>query len=116
MGERDKKFAAVRLSDGFVDATVYQWDAKGKSPFPKSGREREVRGIRIRLVGELPENVLFRLLEQFIKETMGLLSSQLETIQARILFQYPEDVVEGEPHTNSSEPRRFVVYFLPTKP
>ena len=116
VGERDKKFAAVRLSDGFVDATVYQWDAKGKSPFPKSGREREVRGIRIRLVGELPENVLFRLLEQFIKETMGLLSSQLETIQARILFQYPEDVVEGEPHTNSSEPRRFVVYFLPTKP
>lgn len=68
-----QKFVAIRLTDGFANATLYQWDAhKTRQPFGVSSRDKvkEANGIRMQLVGDVPEVVLARLLDAFIKEAL----------------------------------------------
>lgn len=70
-GEEDCRMIAVRVTDGLVYATVYQWGAKGTSGKVETGgrtMQIVVNGIRMRLVGDLPEGVRKRILEHFAKE------------------------------------------------
>lgn len=72
VGDKGDRFVAIRLSDGLASATVYQWSANSKNPVPCNDRElvREANGLRMRMVGDLPEIVLARLLDAFVREAM----------------------------------------------
>lgn len=70
-GEDEERFVSVRITDGLLMATVYQWDPKRvRDPLGKDMAvlTRYVNGIRIGLVGEIPDTVHSRLLDLFVKE------------------------------------------------
>lgn len=69
-GDEGKRFIAVRITDGLLMATVYQWDRKLGDILGRDemGMDRFVGGLRIRLVGELPQTVHHRLMDLFVKE------------------------------------------------
>lgn len=70
-GEDEERFVAIRITDGLLMATVYQWDPRRvRDPLGKDMAvlTRFVNGIRIGLVGELPDTVHGRLLDLFVKE------------------------------------------------
>jgi outer membrane lipoprotein-sorting protein len=71
-GSKKCRFVAVRITDGLVNATVYEWDKKnGKcTTFRNRKHDREAKGIGMRVVGEVPEVVLVKLLDSFIKDAL----------------------------------------------
>jgi hypothetical protein len=60
---------AYRISDGLSRATVYQWpnSSKGQPSTQVMGNSAETsrQGVQLRIVGDLPEPVLRRILESF---------------------------------------------------
>ena len=74
MGDcNNKKIVAVRITDGLVNATVYEWNSKHDPRQSLGGdcsHDRSVKGIGMRLVGEVPELVLVKLLDSFIREAL----------------------------------------------
>ena len=72
IGDKGERFVAIRLSDGLASATVYQWRAGARNPVPCTDMElvREAKGLRMRMVGDLPEAVLARLLDAFVREAL----------------------------------------------
>lgn len=70
-GKEEARFIAIRITDGLLTATVYQWDPKRVGEPLGANSEvmtRFVHGIRIGLMGDLPETVHSRLLDLFVKE------------------------------------------------
>lgn len=67
-GKDNARFIAVRITDGLITATVYQWDSRKIKDEEMPGPNRTINGIRISLMGELPEFVHGRLLDLFAKE------------------------------------------------
>jgi hypothetical protein len=67
-GKEEARFIAVRITDGLITATIYQWDPRRLGSFGRDLDVRSIRGIRIGLVGDLPDVVHERLLDLFEKE------------------------------------------------
>jgi hypothetical protein len=64
---KDWKSAAVRLTDGIVRATVYQWRPNGQPvESVEESSSLDVGGIRLLLVSDLPAAVRMRLLQAFV--------------------------------------------------
>lgn len=75
VGDKSERFVALRLTDGLASATLYQWPVTRKNPVPCHDKKsvREAGGIRMRLVGDLPDAVLTQLIDAFARElTKGL--------------------------------------------
>jgi outer membrane lipoprotein-sorting protein len=90
-GVERARYVAVRLSDGLIKATVYQWDAKRLNPFGDSGLNfRLVQGVRIALVGELPGPVQNRLLDLFVKEATKVFRAPPEPPAAPLTLRKEE--------------------------
>ncbi|HRK21691.1 MAG TPA: hypothetical protein PLX06_07785 [Fimbriimonadaceae bacterium] len=89
-GEDQARFIAVRITDGLLTATVYQWDPRrvmdplGKDPGVLT---RFVNGIRIGLVGEIPETIHGRLLDLFVKEAARAFRQDAEPSMASSLLK-----------------------------
>lgn len=69
-GEKDAPFIAVRISDGFAQGTVYQWDGKKRAegfPFTHEFDVQDLAGVRYLIFGELPKDVKAKLIEFFSK-------------------------------------------------
>ncbi len=81
VGDHNERFVAIRLTDGLASATVYQWKKDMHNPVPCNDRKtvRESNGIKMRLVGDLPEVVLIKLLDAFVKEALKGLQALLGT-------------------------------------
>lgn len=76
---------ALRVTDGLIMATVYQWNARLEDqPWPKGKKDREVDGIRFRMVGDLPDGVMSKVLEAFLRKAVKNMGQALETIQANL--------------------------------
>jgi hypothetical protein len=100
VGDRGDRFVAIRLSDGLASATVYQWDAHSRNPVPCVDKKfvREANGVKMRVVGDLPESVLTRLVESFVREALKGLQTLLGTdfdLEALHSIQ-PQDSGHGE--------------------
>jgi len=69
-GKEGSRMIAVRLTDGLVYATAYQFlEGSGRESGRFKGRgEQSVNGLRIRLAGDLPQSVHKGLLETFLRE------------------------------------------------
>ena len=96
----EAKFVAIRISDGLVTATVYQWDGrKPAQPWPASGRDREVEGIRLRLIGDLPDGVMSKVLDSFIRKAVKNIGQSLETLQANLVLTISDNEDGKKPST-----------------
>ncbi len=100
VGDKNDKFVALRLSDGLASATLYQWNSRNPNPVPCSDKAtvREANGVKMRLVGDLPEAVLARLLETFVREALKGLMPLLGTTvasDALVCVQRGRDGDEG---------------------
>ena len=94
---QDVSFVAVRITDGLITATVYQWSAtRSEVPWPKARKDREVDGIRFRLVGDLPESVMSRLLDTFVRKAVKNLGHTSEPDLADILLTLITNSRTGE--------------------
>jgi outer membrane lipoprotein-sorting protein len=70
VGGGSDQFIAVRITDGFVTATVYQWDKDKRSrhwPFAMKRDFRESQGIRMAIFGDMPKKALDTVLAGFCK-------------------------------------------------
>lgn len=104
VGDKSERFVALRLTDGLASATLYQWPMSRKNPVPCHDKKsvREVNGLRMRLVGDLPEVVLTKLIDAFVRElTKGLQS----------LVGTPQDgsVLPNVEHASQREEERPVI-------
>ena len=91
-GKDNTEFVVIRITDGLVTATVYQWNGrKPDQPWPTSRRDREVDGIKMRLIGDLPDGVMSRVLDAFIRKAVKNIGASLETINATIVFELPRE-------------------------
>lgn len=63
------KYLAMRLTDGIVNATLYQWHA-ATSPFADAepGFELTIGEVRMRIMGEIPDIARLKLLESIARE------------------------------------------------
>jgi len=69
VGPKDRRFVATRLVDGLTTVTVYQWrPAPGRKGWPyEMPFFREVEGVRLTLVGDVPKGVSDALLDAFVR-------------------------------------------------
>lgn len=66
-GSKEWKSVVVRMTDGLVRATVYQWKPNGKKiEAVEDSSSIEVNGLKILLVSDLPPHVRMRLLQAFV--------------------------------------------------
>jgi outer membrane lipoprotein-sorting protein len=92
------KFAAIRLSDGLVNATVYQWagrEANLPKAFQEQKGDRTVKGVRFRIVGDLPDGARDLLMELFIKEALKGLKVTVEPEITRSALNHSGGVFSG---------------------
>ena len=65
---------AVRVGDGLASATIYEWDTKsGRLPWgqlPSDAKIVQCKGIKMGLVGDIPEEAIAKLLDAFLREAM----------------------------------------------
>lgn len=112
-----QKFVAIRLTDGFANATLYQWDAhKTKQPFGVSSKDKvkEANGIRMQLVGDVPEAVLAKLLEAFIKEALKASNSlMIQRLPAR---EEPDQLFKALNSTKEESGEEWPARPMPTLP
>lgn len=97
IGEKGSRFVAIRISDGLAAATVYQWDARTKNPVPCNEKElvREAHGLKLRMSGDLPEVVMARLLDAFVREALKGLQALLGTDFDPTAFHSIQDGPDG---------------------
>ncbi len=83
-GDEGKRYIAVRITDGLLMATVYQWDRRLGEILGRDemGVDRFVGGLRIRLVGDLPQVVHHRLMDLFVKEAGKVFRPDAEPMAA----------------------------------
>lgn len=72
---------AIRISDGLANATIFQ---TRNSPRVKTSKEpnasrADANGFHFKLMGELPDPIMRRILEMFVREAMKGLMPLLET-------------------------------------
>ncbi len=80
-GKDDCRFVAVRITDGLIYATVYQFkEGSGARPGRQRPDERIVHGIRIHIEGDLPSFVERKLLDSFAREAERVLGPTSELI------------------------------------
>lgn len=80
-GSDGNRFYAIRLTDGLISATVYQWKSWHKSPLPAGpGETLSMNSITFRIVGELPDEAAFSILESFAESTTDGLLAHSETL------------------------------------
>lgn len=69
IGDENRRFVAVRITDGLVNATIYEYRAgsegRGRS---SSDERREAGGVSFRVVGELTSTAKSQILSRFLKE------------------------------------------------
>lgn len=71
VGPPRDQFAALRLSDGLVTETIYQWKdrpSKKRGPFDMNKGTVLINGIRMRAVGEVPNGLAQKLLQAFVSK------------------------------------------------
>lgn len=72
-GGGEFRFAAIRLTDGLVNGTVYQWTGK-QDDLPRAFRpqkgDKQAKGVWFRFVGDIPEPAKGQLLDLFVREAM----------------------------------------------
>jgi len=71
VGPPNDQFVALRITDGLVTETVYQWkDSTSKRRGPFGSKEGTIvsKGIRIRLVGEVPSEPAKKILQSFVSK------------------------------------------------
>ncbi len=83
-------YVALRISDGLVTATVYQWQEGASQPWPTSKRDKEKNGVKMRIIGDLPDGVLSRILESFLKKASVEIAQLLETLSGQAMLQISE--------------------------
>jgi outer membrane lipoprotein-sorting protein len=67
-GSNDFRFAAIRLTDGLVNTTVYQW-AGHRKDLPKGFKvEKVAKGVAFQVVGDVPEIAKQQILDLFVRE------------------------------------------------
>lgn len=70
-GGEEFRFAAIRLTDGLVNATVYQWAGYRKDlpkGFQPQAGDKVAKGVRFRVVGDLSDSAKKRLADLFVRE------------------------------------------------
>ncbi len=106
------KFMAVRITDGLVNATVYEWPdtKKGAKARNVSEDDRSANGVKLRVKGELPREVQGGLLDCFIREALKRVESCLirsrtsETLNLNEALNCPEETNrEDEAHTGTAD-------------
>lgn len=66
-GSKEWKSVVIRMTDGLVRATVYQWRPNGKKiEAVEDSSMVEVNGLKLLLVSDLPPHVRMRLLQAFV--------------------------------------------------
>lgn len=86
-GSDGNRFYAIRLTDGLISATVYQWRSFKKSPLPPGpGQTTSVNSITFRIVGELPELAGEAILESFAGATAEGQLAHSETLDRDLLL------------------------------
>jgi hypothetical protein len=92
-GSPKKRFVAVRITDGLVNATVYEWNkAKDVKRFGKEqSADRQHKNVGFRLVGEVPEAVMVKLLDAFMREAI----KNLEPLSVEDLTPETLDVIKA---------------------
>ncbi len=66
---------AIRLTDGFHSVTLYQWDASAKTPGFGGLSDSDSfvsRGLRMAVIGDVPESIVQRIIENLRKESLNL--------------------------------------------
>jgi len=92
-GQKKCEFLSIKLTDGLASATVYQANEKCAAKMAKPYRfDKEVKGVRFWLVGEVPESVWKQLIDAFVKEALKGLESEV--------------IQEKDPDARSEEPHR----------
>lgn len=89
-GGQEFRFAAIRLTDGLVNGTVYQWtgnpDELPKAFRPQKG-DKQAKGVWFRFVGDLPEQAKDQLLELFVREALKNTRLMLEPEAPHPMFK-----------------------------
>lgn len=80
-GRQGRNFIAVRITDGLASATVYQWNGQAMPDLRFGGTTRpvEAKGVKLQTVGDLPEAVLARITDAFLRELLKGLQALLGT-------------------------------------
>lgn len=70
-GENSRRFIAIRITDGLVNATVYQFDGRRERSDRSGSRDRgvEANGIRFRVVGDLTDAAKELILSRFVRDS-----------------------------------------------
>lgn len=69
VGPPNDQFIAIRLTDGLVTETVYQWkdsSSKRRGPFGSKKNTVIANGIRMRSIGEVPSDMAKKILQSFV--------------------------------------------------
>ncbi|HEY3781328.1 MAG TPA: hypothetical protein VGL56_09620 [Fimbriimonadaceae bacterium] len=92
------KYLAIRLTDGLVSATVYEWNGKKHHSGPQgpSKSEKSANGVKLRFMGEVPDQVSSGLMDKFVKEALKKVESCLVKVS-------PLETLDPRQALNSSE-------------
>jgi outer membrane lipoprotein-sorting protein len=105
-GEVGGRFVAVRITDGLASATVYQWDGRNEPwPFEPGRGDKDAKGIRMRIIGEMPDNALRRILDVFVGEAFRRISTQVETDRRDHVFKDRQELSRNGADCNLPPPR-----------
>lgn len=79
IGDENRRYVAVRITDGLVSATIYQYKSDGDERKRGSSDERrEAAGVGFRVVGELTSAAKSQILSRFLKEAEQALGPSSE--------------------------------------
>lgn len=94
-GEDSRRFIAIRITDGLVNATVYQFDGHRERSGRGESRDRgsEANGIRFRVVGDLSEPAKEKILSRFVRDSGQVLWLVPELCKALSLLN-PNGTIE----------------------
>lgn len=70
---------AIRISDGLAHATILQSRVDRDKQRTPSSMRREAKGFEFKLIGDLPDQIISRLLDIFIREALKGLNPLAET-------------------------------------
>jgi len=91
--DQNRDSVAFRITDGLAHATIYQSRSKPDKKGSTSGSRREVRGFEFKLIGDLPDSVITRLLDIFAREALKGLNPLAETPEG---FPLLDDLQQDE--------------------
>jgi hypothetical protein len=95
---KNDKYLAIRLTDGLVSATVYEWNGRKHNAGPEgiSRTDKSANGLKLRFMGEVPDRVSTGLLDRFVKEA-------LKKVESCLIKLSPMETLDPCHALNSSE-------------